>query len=41
MCLEAGMNPVVVASITGHDVQTLYRNYAGCVVSRPSVPELF
>lgn len=41
MCLEAGMNPVIVASITGHDVQTLYRNYAGCVVSRPSVPELF
>jgi integrase len=39
-CLEAGMNPVVVAQITGHDVKVLYDHYAG-VVSRPSLPELF
>lgn len=40
-CLQSGMAPTVVASITGHDVQTLYNNYAGCVLSRPSIPELF
>jgi integrase len=40
-CLEAGMNPVVVAEITGHDVQTLYENYAGVVCSKPTLPELF
>jgi integrase len=40
-CLEAGMNPVVVAEITGHDVQTLYGNYAGVVCSKPTLPELF
>ncbi len=39
-CLEAGMNPVVVAQITGHDVKVLYDHYAG-VVSLPSLPELF
>ncbi len=38
--LEQGMNPVMVAQLTGHDVQTLYQNYAGCVVSRPRLPEL-
>ena len=40
-CLEAGMNPVLVAQITGHNVQTLYLNYAGVVPSRPTLPELF
>jgi integrase len=35
------MNPVVVAEITGHDVQTLYENYAGVVCSKPTLPELF
>lgn len=38
--LETGMSPVMVAQLTGHDVQTLYQNYAGCVVSRPRLPEL-
>ena len=38
--LESGMNPVVVAQITGHDVQTLYHNYAGVVASRPILPEI-
>lgn len=40
-CLEAGMNPVFVAQITGHNVQTLYQNYADVVPSRPTLPELF
>ena len=39
--LARGMNPVAVAQLTGHDVQTLYENYAGNVNSRPMLPELF
>jgi integrase len=38
--LELGMNPVTVAGLTGHDVETLYRSYAGNVNSRPKLPEL-
>lgn len=38
--LDLGMNPVMVAQLTGHDVQTLYENYAGNVNSRPMLPEL-
>ncbi|MEM1368618.1 MAG: tyrosine-type recombinase/integrase [Cyanobacteria bacterium P01_H01_bin.15] len=38
--LDMGMNPVEVAHLTGHDVQTLYENYAGVVSSRPRLPEL-
>ena len=38
--LNMGMNPVEVAQLTGHDVQTLYENYAGSVNSRPRLPEL-
>jgi integrase len=38
-CLQQGMAPVELATITGHDVATLYRNYAGCVASRPQVPD--
>lgn len=26
--LDLGMNPVMVAQLTGHDVETLYQNYA-------------
>lgn len=37
--LAQDMNPVEVAQLTGHDVQTLYENYAGCVNSRPRLPE--
>lgn len=40
-CLEKGMSPTTVASITGHNVQTLYENYAGSVLSKPELPELF
>jgi integrase len=38
--LDLGMNPVEVAQLTGHDVETLYKNYAGNVNSRPRLPEL-
>jgi len=38
--LDMGMNPVLVAQLTGHDVETLYENYAGNVNSRPTLPEL-
>lgn len=39
-CLEAGLNPVKVASITGHDVKTLLEKYAG-VIDKIEVPDLF
>jgi integrase len=37
--LDQGMSPVTVAQLTGHNVQTLYENYAGNVNSRPLLPE--
>ncbi len=37
--LEAGMNPVAIAALTGHDVRTLYENYAG-LVNPPKLPDL-
>lgn len=39
-CLASGMNPVDVATITGHDVKTLYKDYAAVIGSTPKVPEL-
>lgn len=39
--LDSGMNPVEVAAITGHDVKTLYENYAGLIQSHPTTPDLF
>lgn len=38
--LDLGMNPVNVAQLTGHNVKTLYDNYAGSVNSRSLLPEL-
>lgn len=38
--LDLGMSPVMVAQLTGHDVQTLYENYAGVVSSKPKLPDL-
>jgi integrase len=38
--LDKGMNPVTVAQLTGHDVETLYANYSGNVSSRPRLPEI-
>ncbi|HBK66771.1 MAG TPA: site-specific integrase [Cyanobacteria bacterium UBA11159] len=40
-CLESGLSPNTVASLTGHNVDTLYENYSGCVISKPVIPELF
>ena len=37
--LDTEMNPVDVAQLTGHNVETLYQNYAGVVNSRPRLPE--
>jgi hypothetical protein len=33
------MNPVAIAALTGHDVRTLYENYAG-LVNPPKLPDL-
>ncbi|MFB2980054.1 tyrosine-type recombinase/integrase [Microseira sp. BLCC-F43] len=37
--LETGMNAVAIASLTGHDVRTLYESYAG-LVNQPQLPDL-
>ena len=37
--LESGMNPVAIASLTGHNIRTLYENYAG-LVNPPQLPDL-
>ncbi len=37
--LESGMNPVAVASLIGHNVRTLYENYAG-LVNPARLPDL-
>jgi integrase len=37
--LESGMSLSTVAQLTGHDVQTLYQNYAGSVQSHPQLPD--
>ena len=39
-CLDAGMNPVVVAQITGCDIQIIYEKYAGSLLNRPVIPEI-
>ena len=38
--LETGLSPAVVASLTGHTVETLYRHYAGNVRGLVELPEL-
>lgn len=38
--LEQGMNPVTVASITGHDPKVLFDHYAG-LINKPEAPEIF
>lgn len=35
--LEAGVNPVLVAKITGHDTAVMFKNYAG-LLSEPVIP---
>jgi hypothetical protein len=38
--LDMGMNPAMIAEMTGHDIQTLFRHYAGNVQGRPRLPDL-
>jgi integrase len=38
--LESGLNPVTVASITGHDPKVLFDRYAG-LIGKPEAPEIF
>jgi integrase len=38
--LDMGHSPLEVAQLTGHNVETLYPNYAGNVKSKPKLPEL-
>jgi integrase len=37
--LESGLSPTAVAQLSGHDVETLYQNYAGSVQSHPQLPD--
>ncbi|MFG6097357.1 tyrosine-type recombinase/integrase [Leptothoe sp. ISB3NOV94-8A] len=39
--LEAGMSPAEVSAITGHELETLYKHYAGVIKSAPEAPDLF
>ncbi|WP_317107676.1 tyrosine-type recombinase/integrase [Chroococcidiopsis sp. SAG 2025] len=41
MCLSAGVNPAVVAQITGCDLQSLDRDYAEYIPSLSILPDLF
>ncbi|NET36316.1 MAG: tyrosine-type recombinase/integrase [Cyanothece sp. SIO1E1] len=38
--LDQGMSPATVAEMTGHELQTLFRNYAGNVQGKPRLPDL-
>ena len=38
--LEQGMNPVVIAQITGHDVNVLFNHYAGSLHNKPMLPDI-
>jgi len=40
-CLAKGMNPMVVAQITGHDPEVLFDHYAGFIDSAPVAPSLY
>lgn len=39
-CKELGMNDVVIAQITGHNIVTMYQSYAGSLYQTPQVPSL-
>jgi integrase len=39
-CLESGMPPTVLASIVGHDIQTMFQHYVGHTITA-KIPELF
>ncbi|MEE3719605.1 tyrosine-type recombinase/integrase [Tumidithrix elongata RA019] len=40
-CLMSGMNPLLVAQLTGHDVAVLFEHYAAYIGSSPEIPDLF
>lgn len=40
-CLMSGMNPLLVAQLTGHDVAVLFKHYAAYIGSSPEIPNLF
>ncbi|WP_250126018.1 site-specific integrase [Chroococcidiopsis sp. CCMEE 29] len=39
-CLQSGLSPVEVASLSGHRLECLYQHYAG-IISSPSIPPFF
>jgi integrase len=40
-CLSQGMNPVSVAKLAGHDVNVLYKHYAGVIEKNLTLPEVY
>lgn len=39
--LDSGMGAAAVAELTGHRIETMFRDYAGNVQNRPKLPELW
>jgi integrase len=39
--LDSGMSAASVAELTGHRIETMFRDYAGNVQNRPKLPELW
>ncbi len=39
--LSQGKSPAEMAELAGNRIETIYNNYAGSVIHRPSLPELF
>lgn len=39
--LAQGINPVTLAELTGHEVEVLYKNYAGFIEGKAQLPELW
>jgi integrase len=37
----SGMNPLLVAQLTGRDVAVLFEHYAAYIGSSPEIPNLF
>ncbi len=38
--LEQGLSPLTVSEMTGHDVDVLYKHYAGSIANAPRLPEM-
>lgn len=39
--LEKGYSPATIAQMTGHNVQTLFKHYAGSLQRQPKLPDIF